>query len=370
MIPLVNLYRYTIIILIEVMGMLKHMAIILVVLLSIISPAGASAPVKSILWAEKLQRFANRPPTEWGMGYWIQVDKEAALEAFQRVISKYGPDGRAYAGLARCQTELGDYCNALQSYKATQRLLPGHKAIRNEIGSIQEYLRVADYLKSHISKDSTILQVKRWLVDQNQQLWACLSAIKKPFDDYGWWEYSNIRLTIVSKQNGKVRVFWQSDKLGFCMPDTEFMDFNVVGLLIINLTGEKLPQILIQKTITGASAAPTHLNIFAWRNGEVTKLIGVASELPFTYHDFDHNGRIEICGYHTIGYELCHAEQPYWTDIYSYKNGCYQLANGDFPKQYKELSREIRQALKKYPSDWELLKYKRIVNRIARNARR
>lgn len=346
--------------------MLKHIIIVLIVI-SAITPAQAAAPLKSILWAEKLQRYGNRPPTEWGMGYWIQMDQEVALRAFQRIISKYGPDGRAYAGLARCQTELGDYRNALQSYRASQRLLPGHKAIRNEIGRIQEYLRVADYLKSHISKDSTVLQVKRWPVDQNQQLWACLSAIKKPFDDYGWWEYSNIRLTIVSKQNGNFRLFWQSDKLGSSAFDS---DFNVVGLLVINLSGEKLPQIMIQKTIIGASAAPTHLDIFALRTGRIIKLIGASSELPFTYHDFDHNGRIEICGYHTIGYELCHAEQPYWTDVYSYKNGCYQLANGDFPKQYKELSREIRQALKKYPSDWELLKYKRIVNRIARNARR
>jgi tetratricopeptide (TPR) repeat protein len=346
------------------MSMLKHIATILVVLLSIIGPAGASAPVKSIMWAEKLQRYADRPPTEWGMEYWIQVDKEAALEAFQSVVSKYGPDGRAYAGLARCQTELGYYRNALQSYKAAQRLLPGHKSTRHEILNVQEYLHVADFVKGHIPKDSTVLQVKRWSVDRNQHFWACLSSVKKKWDFGGSWQYSNIRLTIVNKQNGKFRLFWQSDKLGSGALGTDYNDFNVVGLLVINLSGEGLPQIMIQKTITGASAAPTHLDIFAWRNGRIIKLIGVSSELPFTYHDFNHDDCIEICGYHTIGYGLAHAEQPYWKDIYAYKSGYYQLANGDFPKQYKDLSCEIRQALKKYPSDWELLKYKRIVNRI------
>lgn len=67
--------------------------------------------------------------------------------------------------------------------------------------------------------------------------------------------------------------------------------------------------------------------------------------------------RYEIINDHAIGYDLAHYEQPRWTNIYAYKNGTYQLANGDFPDEFRSLYSEISKQLKAHPSDPELLKY-------------
>jgi hypothetical protein len=174
--------------------------------------------------------------------------------------------------------------------------------------------------------------------------------------------YSDIKLTIVRKHGRELQTFWQSGRLGY--PGFDEGRYNVPYLACTDLAAESVPQLVVHMMIIGASAAPSRLEVFSWRGRQVKKILDIDSECPFIVRDFNRDGRYEICSYHPVGYELCHAEQPRWEDIYAYKNGSYQLANGDFPKEYNDLASEIGDALKRHPNDWELLKYSGIVNKI------
>src|SRR5688572_29845679 len=51
---------------------------------------------------------------------------------------------------------------------------------------------------------------------------------------------------------------------------------------------------------------------------------------------------------------MCHADQPRWLTIYSFKNGRYVLANNDFPQEFRQWPHELREVLKYFPDAGEI----------------
>jgi hypothetical protein len=155
---------------------------------------------------------------------------------------------------------------------------------------------------------------------------------------------------------------WQSDALRD--PRLKAAAFDEVALYVDDLTGDGIPEAAVSKVFVGGSWQPSHLDVFAWRSHQLTKILGLRSSLPIWIEDIGHDGRYEIGNYSDIGWDMSHAEQPYWTDIYAYKRGQYVLANAPFPREFHGWIRRLRTVLKRHPGDFEILKYEGIVHEI------
>ncbi|MCX6344306.1 MAG: hypothetical protein NT018_04440 [Armatimonadetes bacterium] len=321
--------------------------------------AAAKVPEKTLHWADRLLATANRPFSQWSGDCRRPWDALDAKDAYLQAIKKYGRDARLLTGLARSQMLLGEYSDAVRNYQNALQLTPRDKKLNNELGLVVLSESVSKLAIESLPKSHKVIRALRY-PDQKGMVWFVLSAVHQEghFDD----EYSDIRLTVFQKRSSQLKKLWQSDALHHSQLDSA----NIISLLLEDITADGEPDILVPAIFVGGSWAPSYLAVFRWHNGKMRKLLGVSSDLPLIISDFNHDGRYEINNWHVVGWNLSHAEQPYWTNIYAYKNDKYQLANGDFPRQYRELAADIKQRLKTYPNDWELLKYQGIICQIQR----
>jgi hypothetical protein len=137
-----------------------------------------------------------------------------------------------------------------------------------------------------------------------------------------------------------------------------------VQLYVLDLTGDGVSEAAVWKLFMGASWMPSHVDVFAWRGHRLVKILGVSSSEPIWIEDLHHDGRYEIGNYYEIGLDLAHCEQPLWTDIYAYRQRQYVLANEDFPQEFQGRVEELRELLKCYPWDPEILEYLGILHEI------
>jgi tetratricopeptide (TPR) repeat protein len=332
--------------------------IILLITITCSNSDAAKAPEKTVQWADRLLATANRPVSQWGSDCRLPWDALDANGAYLHAILKYGRDARLYAGLARSQMLLGEYSNAVRNFQSSLKLSPRDKVLKKELDLAALSESVSKLAIESLPKGHKVIRALRYS-DRKGLVWLVLSAIhqKGPFD-----EYSDIRLTVLQKRSNQLKKLWQSDELARAQLDYA----NIVSLSLEDITADGKPEILVPLTFIGASWTPSYLAVYKWQNGKMRKLLGVSSELALTISDFNHDGRYEINNWHVVGWNLCHAEQPYWIDIYAYKNGAYQLADADFPWRYRELAAYIKKCLKKYPNDWELLKYQGVIYQIQR----
>lgn len=99
------------------------------------------------------------------------------------------------------------------------------------------------------------------------------------------------------------------------------------------------------------------MEIFTLGKGVLINSFGVESNWPIWIQDINHDGRCEIGTYHEIGETMDHASQPVWMDIYAYKNGKYQLADADFPSEFRGWPVQLKQALHAHPGDPDILRH-------------
>lgn len=274
-----------------------------------------------------------------------------AGDAYEAIISKYGrKNGEVWTGLARAQAGYGRYKKAVDSYKQAMLLLPKDEHLKKELSQVQNQAMVADMAQS---KSETVIQA----LPYKKGLWAVLSAIidweKEEYTSYP--TITNSYLTIYKGKPNSLKQIWRSNILGY--PGHTEGRFNDVYLYIKDITGDGLSDLVIPKVYIGGSWLPSHIDIFTWRNGKPKHLLGAMSDEVLFVKDLNHDGRYEVMTDHAIGFSVCHAGQPRWLFTYAYKNGNYQLAERDFPSQYRDLHREIKTVLREFPTDYQLLHY-------------
>lgn len=290
-----------------------------------------------------------------------RYDLKEAEEAFRRVIAKYGGTARAYVGLGECQLRSGDYGAAVNSFRKALKLSSSHAAARAGHQRVSQRLRIARSVSPQISKGSKVIQIQRFTPGKSNRLWTILSAEISDVRD-AVHPFSDVRLTLFKKAQRGYRKVWQSDRLKD--PQHDIDAFSDVQLYVLDLTGDGVPEVAVWKVFRGASWMPSHLDVFAWRRNRLTKILGAGSSFPLWIEDINHDGRYEIGNYYEIGWDM--PGQPLWTDIYACKHGQYMLANRDFPKEFRGWTKKLREVLKDYPDDPEILKYLGIVHEIER----
>jgi hypothetical protein len=90
----------------------------------------------------------------------------------------------------------------------------------------------------------------------------------------------------------------------------------------------------------------------------LTRILSATSDEDFRVQDLRRDGRYEVWSEYCIGYELSHAEQHRWNDIYAYdaRQGTYVQADREFPREFRRHAAEIAQLLRKH-RDPQLLEY-------------
>lgn len=327
-------------------------------LISIFIPVSArSVPESSFRWAERILAQASTPPTSPDYTWTYRLDCIDAEQAFTEVLRKYGPNGRAYLGLGRSQMLLGKYPQAVQSFEQAVRLSPSSQA-KQGLSDVQTLASVAEWARED---GKSVLQVVRYPVPGDEAYWLVLSARVEKRPDL-WPLHSDARLMLVGGLPGQLRRVWTSEILGY--PGNTDGEFDDLGVHVVEMTGGGTPEVVIPELFIGGSWAPSHLDVFAWQNGQIVKVLGASSHIPLDVKDLNHDGAYEAITYTAIGWDLSHAEQPRWPDVYAWKRDHYELANGDFPSEYAGMYRDIRDALSRHPTDRELLAYMGDVYRI------
>jgi|GEM_PF-3688014 len=339
------------------------LCISILITLILCTTAFAKVPQKSLHWAERLLATANLPLTKCDNPYMHDWDAMNAEDAYKQVIHKYGMDTRLYAGLADSQMLLGKYKDAVKNYQSALKLSQKNKSLKIKLDLAIQSDYMSKLVLSSLQKNHKVVRILR-ISDSSGIVWLVLSAIRNK----GYNGNDDIRLTVFRVISNQPVLLWQSEKLCYSSPD--LTEASSVQLTLEDITGDKEPEIIVPTSFSGVSWTPSHIAIFRWQNGKMHKLLGVRSDTPLVISDLDHNGRYEVIGEHCIGSSMGHAGMPSWKDIYEYKNGIFQLADGDFPNQYRDLAIKIRQKLRKYPSDWSLFKYQGIIHQIQHNSSR
>ncbi len=226
-----------------------------------------------------------------------------------------------------------------------------------------EYAAVSDAAIKRIPDANIIVRVLR-LPSKDTPAWAVLSTTgeakyRRPIPSLRmvtcFTEISNIRVSIFRGRADCPELTWQSKVLG--NPASDFL-YREVQLELMDLTNDGNPEVLVIESEMGKYGKDrVHADVFSWREGVLKKILGVNSEYEILFRDIDGNGKYSVISSRRIGYGLPIWPVPKWIDIYSYKQGVYQLSNGDFPREYDSILKEIRHTQKKAPENAELLLY-------------
>lgn len=320
-----------------------------------LAEAANSVPRSSLRWAEELATDSSNPTRCIED---MRYGPSNAEDAFQWLLVKYGPNAQAYNGVARCRMQLGNYTGAQMAYEKSLALSPGNPTITQELQTCLTLVHVAEQVTPMLPKGHSLLRVCPVPGQDQANDWVALSArVKQPEKDgYPWIDYSRITLTAVKDTDGLYTMQTQILLLGL-WGEIDHDGFGDVQLTVLDITGDGIPEIVVHAMFIGGSWSPSHLLIYQWQSNQLVKLLGVSSDEPLNIKDLGHDGRYDIINDHAIGWRPCHAAQPRWTNIYAYKNGTYQLANGDYPLEFTDLQKDIQEQLREFPRDPELLQY-------------
>ncbi len=304
----------------------------------------------SLRWAEKL---AIDPSNPTRCIEDMRCGPSNAEDAFQWLLVKYGPNAESYNGVARSRMQLGNYTGAQMAYERSLALSPGNPTVAQELQTCLTLVHVAEQITPMLPEGHSLLRVCPVPGQDQASYWVALSARVEQKDN----GYSHITLTMVKVTAGFYTKQTQILLPGFYYREIDNDGYSGVQLCVIDITCDGIPEVVIHANYSGGSWSPSHLLIYRWQSNQLVKLLGVSSDEPLSVTDLGHDGRYEIINKHAVGWLMCHAAQPRWTNIYAYKNGTYQLANGDYPLEFTELQMDIQEQLREFPHDPELLQY-------------
>lgn len=298
-----------------------------------------------------IDRFENDIPSE---------QYHNALVAFKAAVKSDSHDPRAYFGLAQCQQRLGMYRDAASTYRSALALSPADPGILSAYHVDLSLLALAHQAGPHLPHGQRILQIEPIDIE-NQTRWLVLSA--EPETD-GLVSYANANLSLFEPADGELHRLWTS-RLFSTTPvaggDTTVPGidqfFTQLYLVTADVYGNGEQEACVLDESSAASAIPSHLDIFSQKNGILVRTFQTDSVMPIWIQDIDNDGRREIGTYSKVGDTLPGYEMPTWMDIYAVKNGKYELANADFPTEFRTWPAQLKQVLRTHPGDPDVLRH-------------
>jgi len=330
--------------------MRAKLVLCLVLALAAVATGAVRAGEPSLAQAEKELEAAAGLPAKQDRGVAPWRSHIEQLERAFRAATARSP-ARAYAGLGRCQLLLGQYQNAVTSYRKALKAAPDRPTVAADLRAASQLATLARELRPVLPKGSVVVQIAPFPVE-DRKLWLVLSADvepKKPWSDDEF--YRNARLRLFRDTADGPRQVWRSEVVQVESGPGWANDLRMYAL-------EEAPRkVIVGALFYGAEWAPARLDAFIWKEGRLAKVFAVESEESFWIQDLDGDGCHEIGGFRKIGSGLAIADMPRWSDVYSYEGDTYALANERFPKEFGGIGDEIRQQLGEHPDNHELLKY-------------
>jgi tetratricopeptide (TPR) repeat protein len=325
------------------------------------SPDADARGDRALAWAERL--LAKVPVLPSRNASCSEVDAESA---FAGILERYGLSARACLGLARCQLRLGEYEEADASFSQALRLAPEDRVAEKEWRAASEVLNIFQTCNEVYSEtlpdDQSVLRVGR-LGDFAGARWWVVLLVKAAPEADSENPYADPQLKLIQEVAGHDLSAWQGPVKLHPVPNKR--EFRNADLFIADMTGDGEPEVAVCSYFMGASWRPANLDVFQRRGNRLVNVLSVASGEPaFWFEDLNHDGRLEIANPHQIGRDMSHAGQPWWTDLYAWKNGAFRLANADFPDEFRDADRLLRPLLRRYSGDFDLLKYLGVTHEI------
>lgn len=315
-----------------------------------IDPHADDKPM-SLQQVEHVLRSRSVLPSTWDL--WQRYATEAAEMSCHQAVQDREQLARGWEDLGRCQSALCEYSGAITSF---DRALALPAAGAWVAGAKQEAIkrrRVAQAVLGTVPAGQQLLQMEALPFRPGGQLWAVLSGEDQKAEPRGH-EFRHVQLRVVSQDpNASLRIEHVYTVKGHDACE----EMSDVQLYVTDVTGDRVPDVIIGEVMYGASWTPSHLDIYEWHERALRKILGVKSDDPLDIVDLDGDGSREVINDEAVGWSMCHGKQPRWTDIYAYKNSTYRLANGEFPGEFGDLAEELRETLKEYPTDWVIWKY-------------
>lgn len=290
---------------------------------------------KSLAWANGQYEQAQFPK-----GAQPRSNTQEALEDFLTVQKKYGVRAQTSLGIAKCQLKLCEFDKA----RATLESGPQDDACKKLLARINSDMAFIQKVKDGPNEVLGVDQIgSNWVLLTGERNPQSVGSTP-PFDR----SYDKLRLRLL-QDNGKE--LWST-----AFNDKE-LDYNESTLNLIDLDGDKKPEVVVFSVFYGASAQPVRFAPYKLIGSRLAPLGQLTCAEGFELTDLRHNGHLVACATRAIGAELAHAEQPRWTDYYVSDGGPYLCVDGNFASRYDSLYPYIQKLLKTHLHDVQLLAY-------------
>jgi hypothetical protein len=318
----------------------------------------------SLAWAERLLASIPEPPLKGDL-----ADSHRGLddleEAFKDILAKYGPAVRTYAGLARCRARMSRYEATAHAVRLALLWSPSNPIIEVLLAQTDRLAEVRRSITRLLPAGNTVIRIQPYPSNAGPERWAILYG-RHQGEDYDR-DYEQVHLALYAEQGRSYRLLCRSNRL----IDSQFPDnrgdidgFDHLSLYVCRLTGNRLPEILVHEVSPGGTWIPSHVDLFTLHNNRLARILDLSSSQPLWLEDLRHNGTYQVRNVYEIGAHIFHAAQPRWSDIYAYKRDRFVLADGDYPEQFAQWPARLRETLKRFPDDPEILGYLKVTDAI------
>lgn len=275
---------------------------------------------------------------------------EELEQGLSETLKKHGRTSRLLLGLGDVRFRLGRYRQSELAFQAAVGM--GSTGAAPGLTRAREYRQALAAIRPSLPRPHHEVRLAR-LRGSSGTLWAVVSARKHEPGAVTGSPLSQPELRAFVSSGGKLRQSGATQSVAdprWAATD----EFSRLTLYFGDLARSAGDEVAVETLVAGASWAPTHLSMFTIRNERLVRVLKVTSSEPLWMEDLDRDRSVEVGNYYEIGDTLSHAEQPRWTDIYSYRSGQYELANTRFSTEFQRWPRRLAELLKRNPDDAEL----------------
>ncbi len=277
-----------------------------------------------------------------------------ARDAYLALAARGSDPARAYRGAAEAERRLGHYDQAAALLRRAMKAAPADHRAEQDLARLQPLLDARAAIRKVLPATRTITRLRLYPVG-GTRYWAVLHG-RAGEKLEGLTQPSGMRLSLFTAPPS-IRQVGPDIPLVDARREGVAQDYRGVECCAIDMTGDGVPELAVHELSYGGSWKPSQMEVYAWRNGRLARILQVQSSLPVCLEDIDHNGTYQVRNRYEIGGDMCHAEQPRWSDVYAYRNGRFVIANRSYPRAFAEWPDELRKKLRKYPGDPEIRAY-------------
>lgn len=283
---------------------------------------------------------------------WYSPPDDARL--CHRILARFPDSSRAMLALGEALFRSGNYQEARDQLQQAAAWLPNDARAASISRLADVYLTIKKVIRRCLPRPELPLYLRRFPASARvQPMWIALMQDFNPIPTLMGNSSGGSGLHLVAwKEIGTEMRLCRKVTL-MCAGSGSFYAFQ-----LRDLTGDSIPELAVLCGDPGLGETPSYLWIFTVESTRLIQKLALYGGTPPWTKDLDGDGVPEILTRYEIGREPSHLEQPRWVDTYLWKNSLYVDADRDFPKEVLVKAGSIESALKRYPKDWQLWKYR------------